>query len=59
MLEAVGLLLLFLTNPTMLVNKHIVLHVENMAWVFGFENRKRIKQFAVHVQIIIINCLMK
>jgi len=38
-LEAVGLLLPFLTEPKKLVNKHIVLRVDNMACVYGFENR--------------------
>ncbi len=38
-LEAVGLLLAFLTNPKMLVNKHIVLKIDNMACVYAFENR--------------------
>jgi hypothetical protein len=38
-LEAVGLLLPFMTEPEKLVNKHIVLRVDNMACVYGFENR--------------------
>jgi len=37
-LESVGLLLPFLTNPKQLVNKHILLRVDNMACVYGFEN---------------------
>jgi len=38
-LESIGLLLPFLTNPKMLVNKHILLRVDNMACVYGFENK--------------------
>jgi hypothetical protein len=38
-LEAIGLLLPFLTNPKLLVNKHILLRVDNMACVYGFENK--------------------
>jgi hypothetical protein len=38
-LETVGLLLPFLTIPKMLVNKHIVLRVDNMACIFTFKNR--------------------
>jgi len=37
-LEAIGLLLPFLSIPEKLVNKHILLKVDNMACVFGFGN---------------------
>jgi hypothetical protein len=38
-LEAVGLLLPLLSIPEKLVNTHIILRVDNMACVYGFENK--------------------
>jgi hypothetical protein len=38
MLECIGMLLPFITNPEMVANRHIVLKVDNVACVYGFEN---------------------
>ncbi len=37
-LECIGMLLPFLTRPDLVTNRHIVLRVDNVACVYGFEN---------------------
>jgi hypothetical protein len=37
-LECIGMLLPFLTSPVLVANRHVVLKVDNVACVYGFEN---------------------
>jgi hypothetical protein len=39
MLELVGLLLPFIVVPNMLINQHVILRVDNMACIYGWDNK--------------------
>ena len=38
-LETIGVLLPFLSNPSLMAGRHVVLHVDNMAVVYGWEKK--------------------
>jgi hypothetical protein len=56
-LEAIGLLLPFLTKPESLKGKHVVFRIDNMAVVYGWENKQIKNDTAATIVLRAVNLL--